>query len=129
MREIEFRGKCIRTGDWIYGYCKNNPAASFALIESWVEKESFWGRYAVISESVGQYTGLKDKNGVNIFEGDILQRGNHNIGVVTYIQKYGCFDWVDSRIKDNSHLIGMVISDSRIIGNKHDNPELLEAGE
>ena len=96
--------------------------------------------YEVHPETVGQYTGLKDRNGVKIFEGDVIEDSYGNIGVIDYschfvqwriifrkgredlIDKYGVgcsiFDWIYPRIT------------LRVIGNIHDNPELLpEAGE
>lgn len=148
MREILFRGKCADTGKWYQGqyihlhktaYCfkedydkdKNNDIYQIVF-----EKMTDWGlpnqhlRVDVIPETVGQYTGLTDKNGKKIFEGDILKSvicwcDTPKNGVVTF--KDGAFGFIWHRGKTEMfHAFTSVCNiEYEVIGNIHDNPELL----
>lgn len=126
MREILFRGKRTDFNRWIEGYLyrlseKLNP---FIMI-----KNEGGTAFEVIPETVGQYTGLTDKNGKKICEGDILR---YTIDGDVYI--YVCF-WDDGNcefgLKNEKRDFGLAYAphDKEIIGNIHDNPELLKGGE
>lgn len=122
-REIKFRAHGQVYPKWFYGYyVKNKEGDSF--IRSTGNFETYW----VLEETLGQFTGMHDKNGVPIFEGDII-KDHIGIGVVEYSEKrasfrvnYGdglCKWFIDYNLKGELESI-------EVIGNIHENPEILE---
>jgi len=125
MRQIEFRGKRKDNGEWVYGF--------YTEVTSYPNKEHYIstskGLMKIIPETVGQFTGLTDKNGKKIYEGDLCK---------VDISRY------DSRIKNRSYAItdvrwydsGLILSGVtqdlwetgriEVIGSIHDNPELID---
>ena len=125
MREILFRGKATRTNLWVYGYYTTNYGTGRPQIRE--KAECCFTE--VIPETVGQYTGLTDKNGKKIFEGDIVKAkdglSNDLFEFYGYVDhKYGSFVIVGECI---THFRWLDY-DVEVIGNIHDNPEFLKDG-
>lgn len=107
MREIKFRGKSSQIGEWVYGDLIHNSRGEITWIMPFDGAATY---IPVIPETVGQFTGLCDKNGVEIYKGDILNGScTKPIGKSPY----------------GDTLLYFRAADSEIIGNIHDNPELL----
>ena len=142
MREILFRGKRVENGEWVYGayygLCRiTNKDGGFEY-EHLMHQSNNEPLYMVDPETVGEYTGLTDKNGKRIFEGDIVRyRPEYWCeplqSVVEYYAdkwNYPAFDLKDHDYEGNglqfAHEEGVWLE---VIGNIHDNPELLEVKE
>lgn len=138
MREIIFRGKRSDTGEWIYGDLLHNvDAVKIREQEQGIQRVA--KSFVVILETVGQYTGLTDKNGNRIFEGDVLKmeiKLNYInplqaplvfIGVCKF--KDGAFGFSKQRagIEEFTAFSSTTYNvEFEIIGNIHDNADLLK---
>ena len=133
MREILFRGKRMDNGKWIYGtvvYPISINGDSYAAIVPIDEGVSVYSMIREVApETVGQYTGLTDKNGVKIFEGDIMEWVNDDGTKAHYVVRMNdeMGGWVASHVCSVANvMIGYASPIFEVIGNIHDNPELLE---
>lgn len=131
-REIKFRGKKVMTGEWIFGSLvitrfKDDPKLKYYIA-------LFLGNYSfdweVIPESVGQFTGLYDKNGKEIYEGDVIKvHSDHTyIAPVVFNQDKCSFQLAHKKGYHGAwgitrNTIGTC--DYEIIGNIYENPELI----
>ena len=131
MREIKFRGRRKNSSEWVYGAFLAIPKLCSYIYD--VQPDGQATRYLVDEDTVGQFTGLLDNNGKEIYEGDILRfappwrwvEDERRVGVVVY--KYFAFV-----VKYGNKSVGIFNLASNeapytIIGNIHDNPDLMEA--
>lgn len=123
MREILFRGKRTDNGEWVYGNLVRGCNKKYAYIVEFGNEELCRNYVDVNLETVGQYTGLTDKNGTKIFEGDIVTMPSYNGGrcksVVYFKSGKFAVDGSNYGFKD------IRPKNMLVIGNIYDNPELL----
>jgi uncharacterized phage protein (TIGR01671 family) len=124
MREIKFRGKRLDNGEWVVGSYIKAENRDLSIAHQIVPYESGEAVREVDPVTVGQYTGLKDKNGKEIYEGDILLDESGVYAVVYYSMGTFCVDFGEGfdlqYFTDGIHEICDVVS------NIHDDPELLK---
>lgn len=133
IREILFRGKCCTTGEWVEGFLGIEVLDDY-VIQQFSFDEYFASecidQYSVKLETVGQYTGLTDKNGKKIFEGDILEgdlEDSLDPGAKWRSEIiWGKFGWNCKGNKISLPMDEFDILEGEVIGNIHDNPELLK---
>ena len=143
MREILFRGQTRRYGEkvniageklpsnWVYGgIFPQNDGGDFAII---YQQNPTIEKFMVYADTVGQYTGVKDNNGVKIFEGDIIQvrfdYAECNQPTVWYKNYEVCFDdeyheW-GARMGEYTYNLWVYDRNCIVIGNVYDSPKLL----
>ena len=150
MREILFRGKRVDDGAWVYGSYVEQYGAREIYLPDGVDRECGFDHYHIFPESVGQYTGLTDKNGTKIFDGDIL-----SVTVREHVKECGLRRFTGKTIKtvwsveyserrtqgngffvfgkDRRFSLGLTKSvlynaSAEVVGNIYDNPELMKGG-
>lgn len=157
-RVIKFRGKDIETGKWVYGFyvrledtfrkpidgkerITHRIYPGFADSCASHDGYDFSGDwYEVDPDTIGQFTGFYDRKGQEIYESDIITYLNHRMdgtgfieqGKVEWRQEEGCYVFVNRfPTRDNRELVTPLIrcKEIMVIGNIHDNPEMLEGGE
>lgn len=145
MREILFRGKRVDNGKWVYGSAENYGEYGFGIKEQGLIKSgTIYVTPKVILESVGEFTGLYDKNNVRIFEGDIVEAtsqydehylhrfevkfgecGNSGYPEFGYLGFY--FDEITTERRLRTDILYWLNDyECKVIGNIYDNPELLK---
>ena len=165
MHDIKFRGKRIDNGEWIEGYYykakyyrTDDELCDYITVPHPKEYNEPSSHYIVDPDTVGQYTGLTDKNGKKIFEGDIVQYLTYDdfdcqsvvkfgeykqdgscgeygaricLGFYVEVDNFTCPDWCENEPEcfsdyQKQQNILEIANECEVIGNIHDNPELLE---
>ena len=122
MRNIIFRGKRLDNGEWVEGYL----ADIITGVQGFEDRAiivPFGTALAIACDpaTVGQYTGLKDRYGDRIWEGDLVKHGDE-VSEVFFDTENSCFDFKAS----NDPFAVQFFCDYEILGNIHDNPDLLK---
>lgn len=126
MREILFQGKRVDNGEWVEGcgiIATENWVSIFTVIDDLEDNSADVEEYEVIPETVGEYTGLPDKNGKKIFEGNIVKFDDGTICSIELIN--GVYRVVDKQ-GFCSFSVHNYYSCLEVIGSIHDNSELLK---
>lgn len=125
MRAVLFRGK-RHDGIWMYGDLLHSCCNTYTIIQPEMIQ-----RHIVLEETVGQFTGLYDKNGMRIFEGDIVDAwsagGHLPNGIIKWGESIAGFFIMPPKCNAVWHLVGNDQNKEtlEVVGNIHDNPELL----
>lgn len=134
MREILFRGKRIDNGEWLEGWYQppiegrhlDGRVESLGASLAFVGEDGFLEDAYIIAETIGQFTGVTDKNGTKIFEGDIVKIFDAAVilegcGVVNWSGLFSAWHIGETTLYGSEHC-----AKYEVIGNIHGNPELLK---
>ena len=134
MRTIKFRGKASHNGEWLYGDLINIHGEHHILGEDDMREDGHhvtqdsdrptW----VEPDTIGQFTSLYDKNRKEIYEGDILKAGDIELLEVRFVRGVFAFLW-NGNLDEEFPTSYPTHEWAEVIGNIHDNPELLKGGE
>lgn len=125
-RQIIFRGHRLDNGEWVYGDLEYNRAKNIARIHTYDEEGEYLMQHLVEPESVGQFSGLLDKNDSPIYEGDIvMQRGYSRVKPMVVRFEQGAFivGWHGGSSTQTRPML--IQKRCEVIGNVIDNPDLL----
>lgn len=123
MRKIKFRGLSL-TGNWVHG----NLDDQGDMIEIFNRDNGMFSKAVVMPKTVGQYTGFKDKNNKEIYEGDILRFDGVDIMYVAWDKEYTGFSLIEPTGHVASAGLGnWTTEDTEVIGNIFENKELLKS--
>lgn len=118
MRDIEFRGKDIDSGEWIYG-----DLLQYRVLP--VIFDSFREQHECYGQTIGQYTGLNDKNGQKIYEHDIVKDSHDELAKIVYVNRCAYFGFEYGNKTEVWHFGIVEGKHLEVVGNVFNNPELL----
>ena len=119
---ISFRGKQVDSGEWYHGFYVRGRHGEHYILSEYNGLAT--NAYSVDGETVGQYTGQNDACAAEIFDKDILQDENGNVGMVFWNKKE--LAWMMNVPRYGNLWLASDSLSLRIVGNAHDNPEFLE---
>lgn len=129
MREILFKGKRADNGEWVLSVNliqKYRNETKKVYFSKGIETSDY---FEIIPETVGQYTGLTDRNGTKLFGGDIVQDEQSGYEyIIKWFQEYACYALADRRgnMAFDADEIEMFLNDLVVVGNIHDNSDSTE---
>lgn len=126
MREIKFRGQRIDNNEWVYGYFVKAPNGEYRIYWQPFEDATSNTYHIVKSESIGQFTGLTDKNEKDIYEGDIVDFIYNEDKRREMVECLGGCMALGNCLALYQTMMDSYRTDLEVIGNILDNPELLK---
>ena len=125
-REINFRGKTSK-GEWLYGDLIHNRGEVFIAAIGIANPLAKAVDFMVDEETIGEFTGLKDKNNKDIYEDDIVTKYNKSF-ICKWIEKFACFAFIENvECGEYNYFQECDKDELEIVGNVFDNPELLKS--